>query len=147
MKCGEYKIDLGCGTEKEKGFIGVDKSEYSNADIIHDVRKGLPFCSNSAIEIRAYSFLEHFTNDEFIDLMWEIWRVLKPDGKLNLIVPCAPGEVAFKDPTHKMFFAKPTFTYFEAGHLRQKQYNLPPFSNIVINPSEGRLYVTMKARK
>lgn len=148
MKCGEYKIDIACGTEKPDGYIGVDISEESNADIIYDLRKGLPFCNDSAIKIRCHSFFEHLTNDQFIDLMWEIWRVLKPGGKLEFLVPYGKSETHIKDPTHRHngFCAK-LFTYFRADNLRQKQYNLPPFVNIKAVRKDSIITGEMEAKK
>jgi len=148
-KCGNYRLDIACGTVKENGYLGVDKSTESNADIIHDLTKGMPFCNNSAIEVRAYNFFEHLTNDQFIDLMWEIWRVLKPGGKVKFLVPHGLSETQIKDPTHRHNgFCEKTFTYFEAGHLRQKQYNLPPFTNIKAirngNSIEGEMEAVKK---
>lgn len=130
-KCGNLRLDIACGTEKKVDFIGVDKSTESDADIIYDLLKGMPFCNDSAIEIRSYNFFEHLTNDQFIDLMWEIWRVLKDGGKLKFLVPYGLSATHIKDPTHRHNgFCEKLFTYFEAGDLRQKQYNLPPFTGI-----------------
>jgi len=129
MECGNLKVDLACGKKKEDGFIGVDLSaDESDADIIYDLRKCLPFCNDSCIELRAYSFCEHLTNDQFIEFMWECWRCLKHEGTMDILVPHGLSETHIKDPTHKHNgFSTKTFTYFEAGCHRQKQYNLPPF--------------------
>lgn len=130
MKCGELKINIGSGTEKIKGYVSVDISVNSGADIIRDIRKGLPFCNDSATDIRAYAILEHLTSEEFIDLMREIHRVLKDRGVLETLVPVAGSQTDFNDPTHQIHFSRQTFSYFEPDSDRQKLYNLPKFKTV-----------------
>lgn len=31
------KLDLGCGKNKHKGYIGMDKVEYDCVDIVHNL--------------------------------------------------------------------------------------------------------------
>lgn len=141
------KIDLACGTEKPDGYYGIDISPESNADEIHDLKKGIPISSNTVDEVRCHSFLEHLTNTQFIDMMWEIHRVLKEDGKCDFVVPHGLSESGIKDPTHRMHFANQTFSYFESGCLRQKQYKLPPFKNINTVRKGDILFVSMNKAK
>lgn len=109
------RIDLGCGLNKAKDYIGVDICPASDADIIHDCEKKLPFEDNSIDEIRAYDFLEHIHQDKIISVFNEIWRVLKPDGILKFKVPDAmKGQGAFQDLTHRTYFTQNTFKYFES---------------------------------
>lgn len=112
-------IDLGCGNQKPEGYIGVDISPNSDADVIHDCEQGLPFEDNSADEIRAFDFLEHIHSGKVIYLMNEIWRVLKPNGKLVFSVPDAEkGQGAFQDPTHKSFWVKNSFKYYDNEYYK-----------------------------
>lgn len=107
------KVNLGCGYKKLEGYINVDISEHSNADLIHDCEKDLPFEDNSIDEFLAINFLEHIDRDKIIHLFNEIWRTLKHNGVLVFRVPDAQrGQGAFQDLTHKTFFVKNTFKYF-----------------------------------
>ena len=45
----------------------------------------------------------------FID---ECYRILKPDGWLEIVVPSGRSNRAFWDPTHRRFFMQETFCYF-----------------------------------
>ena len=132
MKCGNYLVDVGCGYKKQAGFIGIDISSSSNADIIHDIRNGMPFCNESVKYIRAHSVLEHLDTDEFIQIMKEFWRVLTKDGVLEVLVPYGGDEIAFKDPTHKKFFSMSTFSYFRKKNEKDRLYNLPTFDDFEI---------------
>lgn len=114
------KIDLGCGNAKPEGYIGVDCSENSQADVVHDCTQPLPFEDNLADEIRCANFLEHIPADKVIELVNEIYRVLKPAGRWHALVPnAAIGQAAFQDPTHRSFWTENTFKYFENNYYKQ----------------------------
>ena len=111
MKCGEYKLILGCGHDKRDGWIGVDKGDYGQ-QVIRDLRNGLPFCNNSCEHLIADQVLEHIqSNEDFIFVMNECLRVLKQGGIFEIQVPYYESETAYKDPTHSRFFTKQTFAY------------------------------------
>lgn len=139
MKCGKYKIDLGCGPARHKGYIGLDKHDYSdrypkNMFIQWDLEKGaLPFCENSVKEVIATSVFEHIHN--FLPLMNDLWRVMKEDSFMYILVPRAGGTGSFKDPTHCRFFMGKTFQYFVRG-TRQENYDLKPW--FIIHCDEWR---------
>ncbi len=106
------KIDLGCGSRKVRGSIGVDIARAPAVDVVADFDEGLPFKDNSADTVYAYHLLEHL--DDFLGFMDEIWRVCRPDARVYIKVPHATSAFnTWKDPTHKrgMFIA--TFTYFD----------------------------------
>lgn len=146
-KCGELKIDIGCGTLKEEGYLGLDVAEHSHADVIYNLKKGLPFCDSSATHIKAHSVLEHFDNDQFIGLMWEIWRVLKkPGGKVDILIPHGLSEVSVKDPTHKLHLSGNVWSYFKPGSTRQLQYHLPPFEIIENKREESTLTAILESK-
>lgn len=113
------RLDLGCGYKKPEGYIGVDKVKTDCVDIVHNCEEGLPFDDNYADEIRAWDFLEHIHRENIIHLFNEIWRVLKPDGKLIFKVPDAEkGQGAFQDFTHYTFFVKNSFKYLENTYYK-----------------------------
>ena len=131
MKHGELKIDLGCGLNKAEGYLGVDIKEAKGVDIVRDIEKhGLPFCDNSAIEIRAVSTLEHFT--DLIFVMNECWRVLKPEGVLWGTVPRAGSDAANRDPTHKRYFVVNSFKYFKKDYTPKFLYGIKPWHPVEV---------------
>lgn len=108
------RLDLGCGSNKKPGYIGVDKyMESGVTDVVTDLDApgmSLPYKDNSVDEIAAFHFLEHIHN--LFPLMNECWRVLKPNGHMDIVVPSAESPMAFGDPTHVRFFTGETFHYF-----------------------------------
>jgi predicted SAM-dependent methyltransferase len=147
MNCGDLKVILGCGETKRDGWIGLDKGDYGQ-EIIRDLRKGLPFCENSCSELFADQVLEHIQlNEDFIFVMNECLRVLKPGGQFEILVPFWGSEVAFKDPTHCRYFTKQTFTYLEP--LNRWQYGFDKRWKILVNEKidDSQLHVILKANK
>lgn len=99
-------LDLGCGKKKHiiegAKVIGLDRFNLPGVDMVYDLEKlPLPFKDNEFDEIIAFHVLEHVSN--FYPLMEELWRVLKPNGKLKVRVPHGSGRLA-SNPDHKTSF-------------------------------------------
>ncbi|MHC4586355.1 MAG: class I SAM-dependent methyltransferase [Planctomycetota bacterium] len=104
-------IELGCGKKKKPGRIGVDKVDLSEVDIVADIEDGLPFLPDRSVdEIHCRSILEHIEN--FENVMKEIVRVLKRDGRAHIFVPHFSNPYYYSDFTHTRFFGLYTFYYF-----------------------------------
>ena len=118
-------IELGCGQKKKQGRIGVDKINLANVDIVADLEQGLPFLpDNSVDQIHCRSVLEHI--EHFENLMREMVRVLKNNGKAHVFVPHFSNPHYFSDFTHSRFFGLYSFYYFvRAGN--QLKRKVPAF--------------------
>jgi SAM-dependent methyltransferase len=103
-------IDLGCGTHKAEGFIGVDVVAADGVDVIANLNGYFPFPDNSVDFIKAHDIIEHLPDR--IHTMNEIWRILKPDGIVDISVPSTDGRGAFQDPTHVSFWNINSFMYY-----------------------------------
>lgn len=107
--------DLGGRTGCPKGYKSID---LRDADVIHDLRTGLPFETSSVGVIRAFDFLEHIPQGQsVINLMNEIYRVLVPGGWLLSHTPSTEGRGAFQDPTHVSFWNSNSFWYYTKRDL------------------------------
>lgn len=131
-------IDLGSGPNPRNNFnadeaMGIDTFDQESPKVIkHDLETGtLPFKDSYADYILAFDCLEHinrlgfrikgtsFKNIElerynpFLDLMSDIWRVLKPGGTLYAMTPVVPNfNEVFRDPTHVNPFTPDMVNYF-----------------------------------
>ena len=105
-------LNLGCGYKKLKDFINIDNREEVVPDLLCDVIEGLPYDDDSVDMVRAYDFLEHIPMDNVIDVIVEIWRVLKPDGIFESLTPSTDGRGAFQDPTHRSFWNQNSWLYY-----------------------------------
>jgi SAM-dependent methyltransferase len=95
------KLDIGCGTRKQPGFVGIDSLDFEGVDHVIDVRKGLPFEDCSVDEIYSNHFVEHLTGEERVPFMNELYRVMKVGAIATIIAPCWSHSCAYGDPTHK----------------------------------------------
>lgn len=114
------KLDVGCGTAKVKGAIGIDRVKLPGVDIIQDLNKfPWPFKDESFDEIYMNDIIEHLDNT--IKIMEECHRLLKSQGKLFIRVVYWNHRYAFSDPTHVHFFSEICFEFF-TGKWRRSYY-------------------------
>ena len=129
------KLDVGCGKNKQPGHIGVDQYQMDGVDIVADLTKKWPWKDNTITEIYCSHFLEHLTNNEGkyerIHFFNEMCRVLKPDGKVNLIFPHWCSNRYYGDPTHREPFSEMGF-YYLGKDWRLSQ---APHTDISFNPN------------
>lgn len=80
------KLHLGCGKRILEGWINCD---LYKAEGVHtmDIRE-LPYADDSADEIMAIHVCEHFYKHDLPNALKEWRRVLKPNGKIALELPC-----------------------------------------------------------
>jgi SAM-dependent methyltransferase len=96
------RLDIGCGKNKQAGFIGVDRIAFDGVDHVVDVTAApLPFETSTVDEVFSSHFVEHLTQVQRCAFFNEIWRVLKPGAKATIITPHWSNARAYGDPTHQ----------------------------------------------
>jgi predicted SAM-dependent methyltransferase len=81
-------LEIGSGNKKgSNGWTTVDL--HYGADIIYDLKKGIPLPEATVDEIYASHVLEHISFKDLIVLLEEIYRVLNQNGKFSVCVPDA----------------------------------------------------------
>jgi hypothetical protein len=95
------KLDLGCGINKREGFEGVDCRAFAGVDHVYDLRKTWPWGEETVEEAHCSHFLEHLAAKERIHFINELYRVLMPGGKCQLIIPAWSSARAYGDLTHQ----------------------------------------------
>ena len=118
-------LDLGCGSAKTPGAVGIDVSPDTDADIVHDLDQ-FPYPLEDAgfDHVLMQDVLEHLNNP--IRVMEELHRVLRPGGRLQLRTPHFSSALAYSDPTHKHYFsvlairclAEPCFPHYTAVRFK-----------------------------
>ena len=125
-------LDLGCNNRPRNPYhyeslYGIDITPQ----IIEGVTclqanlalEAIPFDDSYFDCVSAYDFIEHiprqiFSLDTgksrlpFVELMNEIWRVLRPGGIFYAVTPVYPSPTVFQDPTHVNFITKDSHQYF-----------------------------------
>lgn len=97
------KINAGSGHNKLDGYINIDNQTAYNPDIVHDLNiTPWPFEDNSVEEIILCHTLEHLgeKTETYLKIWQEMYRILQPDGIVNITVPHWLCENFFHDPTH-----------------------------------------------
>ena len=131
-------LDLGCGLTPRNIFdakitYGIDVRDDLEKNIVKAdlVLQPIPFINDFFDFVTAHDFIEHipriiYNPDRkmpFVDLMSEIWRVLKPNGKFYSSTPAFPHAAAFWDPTHVNIITEQTFPlYFDNVNNWAKNY-------------------------
>lgn len=114
-----YKLDLACGNNLQKGFVGVDITKKgTKAKIEHDLNVyPWPFKDNSVDEIWCSHFVEHLPHglglqDGMVDFMNECWRIMKPGAIARFLTPYYANARAFQDPYHTRYITETSYLYF-----------------------------------
>lgn len=102
------KLNFGCGTRIEKGWVNLDIVNHKGVDVVHDLNKfPYPFKDNYFEVINARFVLEHL--DKLDETMNELCRILKPGGKLLIKVPYQTCIHTLASYQHKRAFTLRTF--------------------------------------
>lgn len=149
------KLNLGCGHKKKEGYINIDNRKEVEPDMVVDFEKGkLPFDMSTVDEIYISHLLEHIHN--FIPFMEEMYRVLKPHGKVAIKAPYGLSEGGIGDPTHAggTPLAPRTFNYFDRSNQLWSLYNFKTDFKVIKAERTGddifgiiSLYVELEAVK
>lgn len=132
-------LDLGCGTHLQNPYntdeaYGVDVRPGLGPNIAcADLAvEPIPFESDIFDAVTAFHFIEHIPRviyiphrrNSFVELMNEIYRVLKVGGYFMALTPALPDLYGtFEDPTHVNTITEGTFRwYFDDTHLRARMY-------------------------
>ncbi len=122
-------LDLGCGAQPKNPFnadevFGIDVRDDLEANIRRAdlIVESIPYEDNSFEYVSAHDFLEHvprivytpMRRNAFVEVMNEVYRVLKIGGMFLSLTPAYPHGPAFRDPTHVNIITEETFPlYFD----------------------------------
>jgi ubiquinone/menaquinone biosynthesis C-methylase UbiE len=119
------KIEIGGGTIPALGFINLDP-HHGEGNWQRIIQDGIPAKDDSVDAVRASHVMEHIPAGQVrIDVMNEVWRVLKPNGTFEIIVPFFTGSWhAIADPTHVSFWVTESFHYFDGLFAANAEYGI-----------------------
>lgn len=123
-------IGSGPGYQHIEGQIALDYIAAFNPDVVRDIRKGLPFDSDKFEEVEIFHVLEHIEpNEDFLFVIKEIYRVLKPGGIVAIAVPHFESPSALNVYEHVRLFSVDSFCNFYDNPYA-KEMGIPLFEHI-----------------
>ena len=139
LKNFDLNLDLGSGPSPNnlfhaKKLLGVDIRSYEVNSNVYKCDLSLdklPFPDSHFDCITAFDLLEHIPRvnvkfnsvyNPFVELMNEIWRVLKDDGYFFACTPCFPMKEAFQDPTHVNIMTEDTVKMYFCNNFWARIY-------------------------
>jgi SAM-dependent methyltransferase len=118
-------LDVGCGSSKFPGSIGLDISPDTAADIVHDLDVfPYPIEDASFDQVLLQDVIEHVA--EPIRVFEELHRIARPGARIQLRTPHFSSVLAYGDPTHRHYFstiavrslAEPRFSHYTRVRFR-----------------------------
>ena len=121
---GDIRLNLGCGEEPIDGYINVDERSLPGVDLVCNVT-ALPFTRGSVAEIRAAHLLEHFRDRDLQSHILPDWySLLKPGGRLTIIVPDAEGMITQYVKGDRSWESLRLVTFGEQDYTGNFHYNM-----------------------
>jgi hypothetical protein len=110
------RLDVGCGANKQDGFVGMDARDLPGVDIVHNWNVyPWPLPDESVLVAVASHVVEHVNPADggFLRWMDELWRVMKVGGEVAIATPHGLSQGFRQDPTHCNPMDEATFAYFD----------------------------------
>jgi len=93
-------LDIGCGTNKVAGAIGMDLNPRTAADVIHDLDDlPYPFADDEFDEVIGRHVIEHVRDP--MAVMCELHRITRNGGVVKLVAPHWTNPDFATDLTHR----------------------------------------------
>lgn len=121
-------LDIGCGSNKQPGFLGMDKRALPGVDIVHDLENfPYPIPNEYCLSIVGSHIVEHIKPWLMIDFMNELWRIMRVGGGLAFSFPYGLSEGFVQDPTHCNPCNEGTWQYFDPNYGLYEVYRPKPW--------------------
>jgi hypothetical protein len=116
------KLNLGCGFNKQDGFLNVDKFNTCNPDLVMDMEvTPWEFNTDDVDEVLLNHCLEHIGQDVdvFFAVMKELYRVCKHGAKIQINVPHPRHDFFITDPTHVRIITPDVLSLFSKKNCNE----------------------------
>jgi len=80
-------LNIGCGSTFHSDWVNIDMVSSSPEVRTHDIRKNLPYSDTEFDACYSSHVLEHLSQQEAKNLLSEVYRILKPEGIIRIVVP------------------------------------------------------------
>jgi SAM-dependent methyltransferase len=130
--CVGMNLDVGSSDHPQKGFLGMDRRELPGVSFVWDVESPAeppswavhfgakampwPFPDGCVDKMLMSHLFEHIAPSATLAVMDEVWRVMKFDGQLLMVLPHGDSYGYRQDPTHQNMCVEATFAYWDPAH-------------------------------
>lgn len=118
------RIDIGCGSDKEAGYLGIDRIAGPGVDIVCDISQGIPLPDNTAEFVMASRVLPYV--DDLFAVMSEIHRISIHKAIVCILAPYAHSFAHMSNPTFKQKFDEYTPRYFTGSFFHPQHGSACP---------------------
>lgn len=80
-------LHWGCGPKKLPNWVNIDGWKTDATDYVHDLRAKLPFHDETVELIFTEHVLEHVEFDIARQVLADFYRIMKPGGRIRIVVP------------------------------------------------------------
>jgi SAM-dependent methyltransferase len=128
-------LDVGCGTNKYEGAIGLDNNPRTGADVIHDLGNlPYPFADNEFDLVVSNHVVEHVP--DVMAFVSELYRITRHGGHIRLLTPHYTNPDWATDPTHRNHLNSYSFNTF----MPERQI-FDFYTDVVLKPV--KIYVSL----
>ena len=100
----EVILDVGCGSLKTPGAVGLDRHPYPGVDVVQDLDElPWPLEDNRFDRIVCRHFVEHVADP--MRFFREVHRVARPGARVEFLTPHFSSIDSWADPTHRWHLA------------------------------------------
>ncbi|WP_339316359.1 methyltransferase domain-containing protein [Paenibacillus sp. FSL R10-2734] len=110
------RIDIGCGSSKEAGYLGIDHIAGPDVDIVCDINQGIPLPDNTAEFVMASRVLPYM--DDLFAVMSEIHRICIHKAVVCILAPYAHSFAHMSNPAFKQKFDEYTPRYLTGSFFQ-----------------------------
>jgi SAM-dependent methyltransferase len=128
-------LDIGCGTNKTPGAIGMDVNPRTDADVIHDLDDlPYPFVDDQFDEVIGRHVIEHVRDP--MGVMCELHRITRNGGIVRLVTPHWTNPDFATDLTHRNHLNSYSFR-----NLTDERAVFPFYTNVRFRQRAARVTV------
>lgn len=133
------KIDIGCGSNKEAGYLGIDRIAGPVVDIVCDICQEIPLPDNSAEFVMASRVLPYV--DNLFAAMAEIHRISIHKAVVCILAPYAHSFAHMSNPSFKQKFDEYTPAFYRILLPTPIRSSMPSYSRLPCTRTTLRLSV------
>ena len=145
----KIRLDVGGGSNPQKGYVVMDRRKMPGVDIVHDVHDiPWPLPVGSCSVVLMSHLWEHLDPALTIDIANEVWRVCEPGGQWQIVVPYGNSYGYLQDPTHRNPAVEVTWQYFCPEFPLYRIYEPKPWKLVTCQYQQvGNMIAVMNAQK